>query len=348
MSLATTAPVRQSLLASLTVRQFLQAGAVAVLAVLAGCVIYTVETYGLRPGRRLVESPSDVMMRTLGLAHFVVGWLFLGTSPRLREPRALGRLAVVTLAGVALCTAFALGGGRRNPLLLLFFYAYFLVHEVRDETRLYQVYGDAPSDGPAGRRFLDLLSWAVALLAVAALLAAFSVHGSAIEKAAAYTSEPRRLVLAGVAVLLTAGLWLGAQALRVGRRLHGDLRALGAAHLPLFAVYTGILSLLLLGALAGSAGFNLIILLHVTAWLVFVRHQLKARPGRGHGVWAWLRGTPVGFTALHLGVAAVILALMGLRIHVWQRAGWVSAVLAASSFPYWSLMHISMAFWRAR
>jgi len=39
---------------------------------------------------------------------------------------------------------------------------------------------------------------------------------------------------------------------------------------------------------------------------------------------------------------------MGLRVYVWERSGWACQLLATSSFPYWSLMHISMSFWRPR
>src|SRR5262245_12212817 len=202
MAVASTAPVRQAVLASTTVRQFLRAAAVALSAVGAGCLIYGVETGLLRADKPFLESPTDVMMRAFGLAHFCVGWLFLFTSPKVRSPRALARLAALTALGVGLCLAFARCGGMRNPLMLLLFYSYFLAHEVRDETALYQVYGDAPSDGPAERRFLGLLGWAVCLLAVAALVAAFSLHGKAVQKVARYTDAPLAALLTAAAVPL--------------------------------------------------------------------------------------------------------------------------------------------------
>jgi hypothetical protein len=349
MAVASTAPIRQAVLASTTVRQFLRAGAVALAAVAVGCLIYLVERAALGPGRQFIESPTAVMMRALGIAHFCVGWLFLFTSPRLRSPRALGRLALLTLAGVGLCVAFAACDGMHNPVVLLLFYGYFLAHEIRDETTLYQVYGDAPAGGEEISRFLGLLSWAVCLLAVAALVAAFSLHGSAGERVARSSAAPVALLLAGVAVPLLGGLWLGGRALQVGRRLHGSARAALAAHRPLLVVHGGIVAILLLGSLAGSAGFNVIILIHVCAWLVFVHHQLGRRDhSEARGLWGWLRGTPAGFVTLHLAVAAALLVLMALRVHLWERGGWVSQALATSSFPYWSLMHISMAFWRPR
>jgi hypothetical protein len=178
--------------------------------------------------------------------------------------------------------------------------------------------------------------------------AAFSLHGSAVERTVRYTGAPLAVLPLTVVVLFAAGVWLGVRALRLGREAHGDVASALAAHRPLLAVYGGIFVVLLLGALAGSAGFNLIILMHVCAWLVFVCHQLGRRGARPGGLWAWLRGTPVGFVTLHLAVVAVILVLMALRVHAWGRTGWLSELVATANFPYWSLMHISMAFWRPR
>ncbi|MCC6420442.1 MAG: hypothetical protein IT429_19570 [Gemmataceae bacterium] len=346
---ASTVSGWQAVRATTTVRQFGRAITVALLAIGTGCAIYAVETLLLRPEREFLESPTDVMMRALGLAHFCVGWLFLFTSPRVRNLRALAWLPALTVGGAALCLAFASCDGLRNPVVLLLFYGYFLAHEIRDETALYQAYGDAPSGSAAERRFLGLLGWAVCLLAVAALVTAFSLHGNAVEKAARYTDAPGLMLFTGIALPLGGGLWLAALALRAGRQQYGTARLALAAHRPLLTVYGVILLVLLLGSLAGSAGFDLIILIHVSAWLVFIHHQLGRRPrSEVGGVWAWLRWTPAGFVTLHLAVAGAVLVLMAVRVHVWQRGGWVSEALATSSFPYWSLMHISMTLWRPR
>jgi hypothetical protein len=61
-----------------------------------------------------------------------------------------------------------------------------------------------------------------------------------------------------------------------------------------------------------------------------------------------MRSTPVGFLVLHLSVIALLVTLMALRVHVWERTGLICDMLEVKSFPYWSLMHISMAFWRPR
>jgi Ca2+/Na+ antiporter len=181
------------------------------------------------------------------------------------------------------------------------------------------------------------------------LVAAFSLHGSAGERAVAYTTRPGLLLALGIVLLAAASVWAGTRTLRLGCRIHGDVRSVLAAHQPLLVVYGGLLGLLLLGVVLGSVGFNLIILVHVTAWLVFVYHQLKKRPPvPARNLWTWLRATPAGFLTLHLGLVLLILVLMALRVHVWERAGLVSELFASANFHYWSVMHISMAFWRSR
>jgi hypothetical protein len=114
-------------------------------------------------------------------------------------------------------------------------------------------------------------------------------------------------------------------------------------------VYAGLTGVLLAGSLLGSVGFHLIILIHVSAWLVYVAHRLSQQPvAQRPTLWTWCRTTPVGFLCLHAGVGLLVLVLMACRIYAWERDGWLSDLVARTSFPYWSLMHISLAFWRGR
>jgi hypothetical protein len=345
-TLATGAPAAW---ASTTVRQFTWAVLLAGAALAVGCLVYGVESVLVGTSHRFVENPSDVMMRALGLAHFLVGWLFLATSPRLRSPAALGRLLGWVALGAALCVALAWCGGLRNPILLLLFYGYFLVHEVRDQAHLFQLYGDAPGDPKAERRFLAFLSVAAALLLTAVLVGVYCLHGSAVARTRSLVAAPGAWLLGLVVVLTLAGLALAAVALRAAGTHGGGVAGLLRAHRPLLLVYGGILGVLVVGGAFGSVGFNLIILVHVMTWLVFTHRQLGRTAVNGRvGWWRWLRTTPAGFVTLHLTVAAVVFVLMGLRVHVGERDGWWWVPLARSSFAYWSVMHITTAFWRGR
>ena len=61
-----------------------------------------------------------------------------------------------------------------------------------------------------------------------------------------------------------------------------------------------------------------------------------------------MRRSPTGFVSLHVMLAGVALTFIALRVYAWGRMGWVSDLVAGSAFPYWSLMHICMAFWKAK
>lgn len=337
-------PATSVLWRTTTVRQFGRALLAAGLAIVAGCAIYVVEKYVLAAERRFIENPSDVMMRAFALGHFLIGWLFLLTTPRIRRPSNLLRLGLAAAAGVVVCLAFAAHGGTSNPLLVMLFWGYFLVHEVRDESELFRSYGDAPEDGPEQATLRNRIRNAAMFMLMTVLLCGYTLYATA-------TGKNQRLGFptfpaVGLAVIVLAMLtaWMVWRARRQAQENYGDWRAAVAAYAPLIAVYSGILFLLAAGTVLGSTGFNLIILVHVTAWMVFVAYRLEKSPRRSVGLWGWLRQTPAGFLTLHLAVVAAILVLMALRVHLWEKAGPVSVLLASSNFVYWGLMHISIAF----
>jgi hypothetical protein len=283
------------------------------------------------------------MMRGLGLAHFWVGWLYLFTSPRLRSATAIANLAAWTLAGAVLCWLALAGGGTKNPFFLMAFYAYFLIHEIRDEANLFVIHREAP-DHPQRDRFLRQLAASVTVSLMTIFAALYVLHGRVGEKLETAVADAE--VWLGVLIgALFAGCatswWLTCRTVR----RHGlDWRD----YSPLLVVYAAIGLLLTIGSAFGSFGFNLIVLIHVCAWLVFTHQRLVASTAPPRRGWAWWRGTPAGFLTLHAGAALIVLVLMALRVHLWERAGWISVLFATSSFPYWSIMHITMAFWRGR
>lgn len=338
-----------SVAATVTVRRFRLAVGFAVAAVAVGALLYLAEKLLFAAETRFVENPASLMMRACGLAHFWIGWLFLLTSPRLRSRAALLQLLGWTGVGCLLCAACAACGASQNPFVFLFFYSYFLIHEIRDETTLYQRSGDGPVSDGANRAFLNALSTCVVVTASCLLIGAYLLH-QALVKSSSLLRDLPVLYYVMLATCLGCLCWhTTARTLRVARASHGSLRQALAAHAPLATVYAGIFTVLLLGLVAGSLSFNLIILIHAGAWLVYVAHQLKHQPPPARrNAWTWLRYSPAGFVTLHLAVIAVLLVLMALRVHCWQRVGPISELLAGSSFPYWSLMHISIAFWRPR
>lgn len=348
MSIVAAAPAWQPPLTTTTVRQFRWVLVWTLGLTALGGLVYGLEKYSFGLERRFAENPVEAVMRAFAMAHFSVGWLFLFSSPRIRSGQAILRLVAATLAGIALCLLFAWFGALHNPLLALFFYGYFLVHEVRDEAVIYQAYGDAPDLDAHAAAALRSLSRSTCLSLMGVLSSMYLVHVLATGKSG-LTQVPQAVTLILGLSLLVACAWSWRQTWRLGVCAHGDGRNFLLAHAPLLWVYAALGAVLLVGSLLGSTGINLVILIHVAAWLVFVSYQLGKRPPvQTWNPWAWVRATPIGFLTLHIGLTVLFLILMAVRVYVWQRVGLASQLLASDAFCYWSLMHISMAFWSSK
>jgi hypothetical protein len=318
---------------SIAWRRFQKAFLLSASLVDVGCLIYVLEKYVVRPQRRFMENPAEMMMRVMGIAHFLLGWLFLLTSRRLHSGAAVGRHAFFGLIGAGLCLAYAEVGGSRQPLVLFGFYVLFLIHEVGDECELARRGGDIPRDSPFG----PALARAFTLLMITVLATMHLGRGWLFDPSH-LAGLPAVYLWTGLAALMLATGFYAWRLAPVGRTAYGSLAGALDAHAPLVRVYQALLAILAVGSLFGSLGLNLVILLHVAVWLVYVAER-RSGAGQGGSV---LGGR--GFVVLHLGLAAVLLVLLAVRVQVWERAGWWSAMLSSSSFPYWSLMHICLAF----
>ncbi len=340
MAIATFPSVIDS---SPTWQRFKTACSITLIAALVGCLIYAIETFVLRCRHRFAESPVETITRSVGIAHFLIGWLFLATSPRIYHGLALIRIAAMTLVGLGLCWGFAQAGGDKNPLAMLAFFALFFAHEATDEAKLFRRSGETGRLTARQERYFSWLGWSVASAWIT-LLAGFYL--------ARATLFPRSDIVAGAELQIA---WLAAvvvstllagYCVRLAQKAYGSLAECLASNLPLMRVYAGLSLVLLVGSIFGSVGLNLIILVHVMTWLVSTREDLKKNPEPATNPWLWIRRTPAGFLALHLGLAVVVLVLMALRTHVWERTGIVCDAVSRGWFPYWSILHITISFWR--
>jgi hypothetical protein len=337
-----------SLAASPTWRQFQQACICVALVIGVGCAIYGVETSLLHCQHRFVENPTDTMTRAIGLAHFSIGWLFLFTSPRLRNRAAMGRLTFWTLFGAAFCWVFANYGADKNPLLMMAFYSFFFIHEVCDEAYLFSRSRELPDDAARADRFLTPLCWSVSLVLMVLLALILVVRNRLSGHVPMLHDAPAVLLFGACAILAVLAAGAVAVTVRRARMLYGSAREATGLYRPLLAVYAGISSILLVGSLFGSIGANLVILVHGCTWLVCTYRQLGERNAQAVGLWSWVRQTPTGFLTLHLAAMAGALLLFGLRTHYWDRTGLVCDLVSKTWFPYWSIMHIATAFWRSK
>ncbi|RMF86218.1 MAG: hypothetical protein D6744_00070, partial [Planctomycetota bacterium] len=125
------------------------------------CVLgYVIEKYVVRDmlhwisdtRYRMFKNPAELPMRLFGLPHFVVGFLFMVSSRRMRTARAWAWFFGLAALGTLFCWLFyryGYDGERISALALLVFYFYFLIHGFRDEAFFYKAFGDMPSE--AGR-----------------------------------------------------------------------------------------------------------------------------------------------------------------------------------------------------
>jgi hypothetical protein len=333
-----------------TWRRFCWACVVVIGVIGVGCVLYAIESLLLDSRHRFVENPAETMMRAAGLAHFSIGWIFLFSSPRLRNRAALARLAVCTLFGAAFCAVFAWGGGDKNPLCAVAFYGFFFIHEIYDEAHLFKHCGELPRNVPNPDRFLGALAMSVSLTFIV-LLASFQIMRGRLLGRSDPLQHPAGTWLYAVAFTsLIAAAWAWPRTLRRAIPFRDTVQA----YQPLLAVYGGLLGILLVGTTFGSVGYNFIIILHGIMWLFFACGKMRERRLDGDWAtwatwsipWTWLRHTPAGLITLHIALAALVLLLFALRTHIWERTGLVCDLVSKTWFPYWAIMHIAMSFWR--
>lgn len=334
---------------TLTESNWLWGLALAVAGALLFTVIGEVEEAALGAPRhaRLVWSPWETWARFLAIAHTIVATLFLLSSRRVRTGAGMAWLAGLAVLGVGLCLGFEALGGLGAAAGVVAFFAYFILHEVRDELFFYRANGDAPRPGPRGER-MALWPLAGLLLTVFTVgLAGAILVGARVRRMSLLGSlTPWRLVIGLGGVLVGVTL-----AVALIRRLHaghiGGWLGVLIEHRPL-AVVLGGLYLTVMGGLAMTGRAYIIVTLHVMVWFVFALRQTTRRAGPRPRplTWRWMRETPIGFTTFHTGVLAAVVAAAG----VWafgfdnsSEGAVLGVLLSRESFPYWTIMHVTLS-----
>ena len=304
-----------------------------------------------RPSR-LVWHPVETSMRLFALSHFVVAILFMTTSRSMQSLRSWTWLVGLTGVGVGLCLLFGTAGALASHGAAVLFYAYFLVHEFRDQAFFYRANGDAPpgADERQLRRDLLLVPALVSLVIATVFFigAAFRVGGARRYTDAVFgtLSPPLRMALGVAAGILCAGAVVWARR-HYERTRQGGVAGFVRRNRPLLFVFGGILVVLFLD-IAVTGRVYAIVALHVAAWFVFVNHQLAKRPPPSPAPtalsWRWMRSTRAGFNVLHLGVFALIVAAAWASSYAVGSKDGAWALLGREAFPYWTIMHVTMSF----
>ena len=329
------------------------------MSVLVGCFAVFALLYGVEMdlGRwnreiRLVRSVSETTTRYLAIAHFLLAFVFLASSRRMRAARPWVPIAALALVGGTLCVGWDWLRGRDEYLARLLFFAYFVAHDVRDQIFFYDANGDAPAsvrrkDVAEALFLVAFLPAAVLAALVAALKAGGVIGGSLAPTGAALPS-----VLG--AAFLALPLAVAAFALRLRHLVRrgglGSVRRLVAEYRPLFRVFALNAAVLFFG-LVLSGHMYAIVVLHVTGWYIFTWRQLGRRsagaPAPGSFTWAWMRTTPAGFTLLHGGLVVLLVAAGTVWAYAFRNdPGFrtFAFVLGQGSFPLWTIVHVTISF----
>ena len=123
---------------------------------------------------RLVWDASETSMRLLALSHFLVALVFMSTSRTMRRARSWAVFLGLAALGAGLCWGFSRLGGIGAPLAAVLFYAYFLVHEFRDQVGFYRMNGDAPPSSDPRALLRDLLAFPALSFAVIGAIFVFA------------------------------------------------------------------------------------------------------------------------------------------------------------------------------
>ncbi len=295
---------------------------------------------------QLVWSPWETLTRFLAIAHTIVATLFLLGSRRVRSASGVTWVMGLAAAGVLLCLGFWALGGLGAALGVTAFFAYFLMHEVRDELFFYRVNGDAPPV-PRGQRAPSLWPWAGLLIAGILITFAVGILAGARARRVRITGAVLPLHALIAAVLLAAGV---AVAIVMIRRIRAGgvagWRSALAQHRPLIVVLAG-LYVVLVGGFALTGRAYAVVAVHVMVWFVFAMRRIRSAPERPRRfTWRWVRDTRAGFTALHAGVFVAVLAGAGLWAFGFANASEPAifgVILSRESFPYWTIMHVTLS-----
>ncbi len=343
---------------TVTERSWLRAAGILVGSVAIFVAAYAIELDLGRWNRaiRFVSDPSETTMRYLGISHFLVAFLFMSTSKKMRGLRPWAIFAGLLAAGIVICRGY----GRLlafSPLLAgIVFFGYFLVHDFRDQVFFYFANGDAPEtrDPQALAKILfrapflivgALASGPIAVLAFDPNLFRPIVPDLTDPVAAMPDVVRWAIGVLPATVVVAASLSLR----REWRRQNlGPVGGFLRVHRPVLTVLGGTFLVLAAGLSAGRA--HPIVILHVAAWYVFSVRMLKKQPAPAppprRSTWQWLRSTPAGFRLLHVGSFALLVAAGVVWAYGFRNDasfGPLRMLLGKDSFPYWTILHVTVS-----
>ncbi|GMU33847.1 MAG: hypothetical protein HS101_06710 [Planctomycetia bacterium] len=299
---------------------------------------------------RMFKNPTTTPMRIFGIPHFFIGFAFLLSSRRMREPKNKVQLAVLTVIGIGFCLLFRKVGANLNIFAVFIFYFYFLIHGFRDDAHFYKTFGDMPREAAATH---DRILIVLQALQIGLLFSLFwptyaHVASTDIRRADPILSNffpaswPFILKLGSMFIPMVIITLIALH--RVARNVDGGLAGLWRLHRPLFMVFVLSLGVLGLAMFGGPGAFDIWVLMHFVAWYFFALFMLDRHPPKEppKSTWAWMRTTRTGFVTLHTGLVILTALILCVSVYVFgQKAGALDVIVGKEAFYYWTIMHVT-------
>lgn len=310
------------------------------------------ETYIFQSKNRLVPNPAEFPCRIFGFAHHVVGMMFMFSSKKMRKVD--GWLWFIGLLGVGILISvfFYNFGGKFNPVMVIFYFLFFMVHGFRDMVFFYQPKSENPALERTRSWLLALFQACILLVLMYILVPAFFLYLAWRNKT--YSPELKANIdvlmpyLNGILmsswILLLASLFGLRHFLK---KYPGGLGGFWIENKPILLVLIYTALIILVSPLVGHWTYNLLILSHFVGWYFFASRRLEALPKQAtlqDGLWKWVRGSVIGFQRLHLGLAAVFFVILLVNHYFLPDTGVVSLLFGGSAFYYWTVIHVTISF----
>ncbi|RMF84225.1 MAG: hypothetical protein D6744_03435, partial [Planctomycetota bacterium] len=135
---------------------------------------------------------------------------------------------------------------------------------------------------------------------------------------------------------------------RIARVFPDGIAGLWRVHKPILTVFLIGTGIILIALGTGPWTFNAVVLMHFVSWYQFGRYSLDKHPPATPppaGTWKWMRTTKIGFTWLHLGLAALVIVLVAVSTYAYGKHGALELIVGSKSFYYWTIMHVTLSFY---
>jgi len=313
---------------------------------------WATEKYLVQPQTRLVYNPAEFPCRVFGFSHYLVGLIFMLSSRTMKKAVSWLWLSALLAVSVGICVLFYNFGGAGNPILVIFYFLFFMFHGYRDVILFYQPQTE-DKVLEAKRRWIFRYFQGVLILGLMyVLVPAFFLYLSL--KPRTYSPELQAsidaitpylngLLMSAWLILLVCliGMW------RLLKTFPGGAKGFWQDNKPVMLVVIYMTLIILASPLVGPWTYNLLILSHFVGWYFFASRRLETAPKQAttkDGLWKWVRGSVTGFQALHLGFAALFLILVLVNHYVLANTGVLGLLLGGNAFYYWTVIHVTISF----